>query len=49
MVGCMKIAPNDVLVQEHHALPPILLDVVFQFNAVLAVVVNGTEAVVNIT
>ena len=43
------VEPNDVLVQEHHALPPILLDVVFQFNAVLAVVVNGTEAVVNIT
>lgn len=40
---------HNVAVQQHHALPPILLDVIFQFHAVLAIVVDGGQAVVDVT
>ncbi len=43
------VQTDDVLVVLHHRFPPILLDVVFQFNAILAVVINGAQAVVNFT
>ena len=39
---------HDVLVQEHHALPPVFLDIVFQFNTVLSVVVYGCQTVVDV-
>ena len=32
---------DDVLVEEHHGLPPVLFDVVFQFDAVLSVVIDS--------
>ena len=44
-----RINAHNIFVEQHHRLPPILLDVVFQFYAVLAVIVNGSQAVVNIT
>ena len=37
---------HDVLVQQSHGLPPIAFYVVFEFYAVLAVVVHGRKAVV---
>ncbi len=40
---------HDVLVQQHHALPPVLLDVVLQLYAVLSVVIDGGQSVVDIT
>jgi len=40
---------HDVLVEQHHALPPVLLDVVLQLYAVLAVVIDSTQAIVDIT
>ena len=40
---------HDILVKQYHALPPILFNVVFQFNAVLSVVVNGSQSIVNLT
>ena len=43
-----RVDAHDVLVQQHHAFPPILLNVVFQFNAVLSVVVNGSQPIVNV-
>ena len=36
-----SVDAHNVAVQQHHRLPPVLLDVVFQLNAVLSVVVNG--------
>ena len=39
---------HDVLVQQHHALPPILLDVVLQFHTVLSVVVNGSQSIIDL-
>ena len=39
---------HDVLVQQHHALPPVLLDVVLQFHAVLTVVIHSAQSVVNL-
>ena len=35
--------------QQHHALPPILLDIVFQLNAVLTIVIDGCQAIINLT
>ena len=37
-----RVDAHDVLVEQHHALPPILLDVVLQLHAVLTIVVNGS-------
>jgi len=42
------IDADDVLVQQHHALPPVLFDVVLQFHAVLTVVVHRAQSVVNL-
>ena len=39
---------HDVVVEQHHALPPILLDVVLKLHAHLAVVVDGGQAVVDV-
>ena len=44
-----SINTHDILVQKHHALPPILLDVVLQLNTVLAVVIHCAQTVVNVT
>ena len=38
----------DVLVQQHHALPPILLDVIFQLHTVLTVIIHGTQSVIDV-
>ena len=43
------IDADDVLMQEHHRLPPVLLDVVLQLHAVLSVVIDSAEAIVDIT
>ena len=43
------IDAHDVLVQQHHALPPVLLDVVLQFHTVLTIVIHGPESVIDIT
>ena len=42
------IQPHDIVVQLHHALPPILLDVVLQLHAVLSVVIYGAQSIVNL-
>ena len=42
--GCVDA--DNVIVQENHALPPVLLDVVFQLNTVLTVVIYGSQSVV---
>ena len=34
--------------KEHHALPPVLLDVVLEFNAVLTIVVNCAQTIINL-
>ncbi len=43
-----RVDAHDVLVEQHHRLPPVVLDVVLQFHAVLSVVVHGAESVVNV-
>ena len=42
------VKPDNVVVQQHHTLPPVLLNVVFQFYAVLSVVIDGCQTVVDI-
>ena len=43
------IDANDIAMEQHHALPPVFFDVVFQLNTILTVVINGCESVVNLT
>ena len=38
---------DDVGMEEHHGLPPVLLDIIFQLHAVLTVVVNGGETIID--
>ena len=35
---------DDVVVEQHHGVPPVFLDIVFQFNAVWSVIIDGGEA-----
>ena len=42
------IDTDDVLVEQHHRLPPILLYVVLELYAVLAIVIDRAEAVVDV-
>ena len=44
-----RVDAHDILVKQHHALPPILLDVVFQFHTILTVVIDCGETIVDIT
>ena len=44
-----RVDAYDVLVQEHHALPPVLFDIVFQFHTHLSVIVYGTQSVIDFT
>jgi len=39
---------HDVLVEQHHRLPPILFDIVLELYSILTIVINGGKAVVNI-
>ena len=43
------IDADDVLVEQHHRLPPVLFDVVLQLHTVLTVVVDSAETIVDIT
>ena len=43
-----RVETHDVLVEQDHRLPPILLDIVFQLHAVLTVVIDRAESVVNV-
>ena len=38
----------DIVVHQHHRLPPIFLDIILKLNAVLTVVIHGGETVVNV-
>ena len=41
------INPYNIFVGINHAFPPMFADVLFEFNAPLAVIVHGAETVVN--
>ena len=43
-----RVKTHYVLVQKGHCLPPVALDVVFEFNTVLSVVINCSQSVVNL-
>jgi hypothetical protein len=42
-----RINPNDIFVQLNHRFPPILFDVIFQFCAVLSVIVDCRKSVID--
>ena len=43
-----RVYAHDVAVEQHHALPPILLDVVLELHAVLAVVIYRRQTIIDI-
>ena len=43
-----RIDAHDIFVELGHGLPPVVFYVLFEFAAVLAVVVDGAEAVVDL-
>ena len=45
--GCVDA--HDILVQQHHGLPPVLFDIILQFHAVLPIVVHCAQSVVDVT
>ena len=58
MAGCFPdcrvheysgVDTHNIVVQEGHSVPPVALDIVFEFYAVLAVVVDGRQTVVYFT
>ena len=36
---------HDIVVKKHHAVPPVLLDIVFQFYTIWSVIIDGCESV----
>ena len=44
-----RINTYDVLVQQHHTLPPILLDIILQLHSHLTVIVYSAQSVIDIT
>ena len=42
------IDSNDILVKADHSVPPILLDIVLKFRTHLAVIINGSETIINL-
>ena len=42
-----RVDADDILVEQRHRFPPIAFDIILEFDAVLAVVVDGGEAVVD--
>ena len=43
------INTHDILIELGHALPPMVLDIFFQFTPPLTIVIHGTKAVVDLT
>ena len=43
-----RVDPDNVFVQQHHAVPPVFLDIILQFNAHLTVVIHSAQSVVDI-
>ena len=44
-----RINTYDIFMQQYHALPPVLFNVVFQFHTHLSVVIYGSQSIVNFT
>ncbi len=40
---------HDVLVQQRHGLPPVALDVILEFDAILSIVIDCAQAVIDFT
>ena len=43
-----RIYADDVVMKQYHTLPPVLLNIVFQFNAILPIIVYGAQTVINL-
>ena len=43
-----RVDAHDILVKKHHALPPVFLDVVLKFNAVLSIIIDSGKTVINL-
>ena len=43
-----RVDAHDVLIEAGHGFPPVGLDVVFELDTHLAVIINGSQTVVNL-
>ena len=43
-----RIYAHDVLVKQYHALPPILLNIVFEFYTILSIVIHCSQSVIDL-
>jgi len=43
-----RIQPDDILIEQHHRVPPVLPDIVLQFNAILAIIINRGQSVIDL-
>ena len=44
-----RVQPHNIFLQLNHGPPPIGLEIVFQHDAVLPIVIHGTQAVIDLT
>ena len=44
-----RVKSHDIFMEQHHALPPVLFDIVFQFHTHLTVIVYSSQSIVNFT
>jgi len=44
-----RVDAHDVLVEQSHRLPPVLFDIIFEFNAELTVVIDCAQSVIDFT
>ena len=42
-----RVDAHDVLMHQHHRLPPVLLDIILQFHTVLAVVIHCAQTIID--
>ena len=43
------IEPHHVVIEQYHGVPPVFLDVVFEFHTHLSIVIDSRQAIVNLT
>ena len=42
------VKPHNVLMQLYHTFPPVIPDVLFEFCTVLAIIVHGAQAIIDL-
>ena len=43
-----RVDADNIFVQQYHTLPPVLLDVIFQFHTHLTIVIHSSQSIINL-